>query len=453
MKTKLDFVTGNTRRSLLAMALPLLGAMVLNMAYNLVDSLWVGNLLGAQATAALAAATPLILLLTSLAMGMTNGVSILLSQAVGAKDETGIRRITSTSLALCILLAVCLAGGAELALPQLLTLLQTPAAAFSMAQSYLAIYLVGYLPVFLYCYFTAVLRSFGNAWFQLAAMLASTLLNTVLDPIFIHWLGFAGAAVATVTSQVICLVLMVTYLVHKKLFAVRPSGWSARYAGAFFAKGLPSAFQQSIPALSTAFITSLVGGWGIEALAAYGVANRLETLLFYPAMALNMVLTTIVGQCAGAHRVDRARDYLRQSLWGGGVLLAVLSVPVVLFAPQLALLFVKNQAVATIVGGYFSVVSVGYVLNTLTNCLLGTVNGLGAPAKSMWCMVLYYIIIRMPLAYLLAKLGFGLGGIWVAVLASHAVAALAAAFLAAALLRRGGTEPAKQGLPSVRHEA
>ena len=155
----------------------------------------------------------------------------------------------------------------------------------------------------------------------------------------------------------------------------------------------------------------------------------------------------------GAKRVDRARDYLWQALWGGGVLLAVLSVPVVLFAPRLALLFVKNQTVAAIVGGYFSVVSVGYVLNTLTNCLLGTVNGLGAPAKSMWCMVLYYIIIRMPLAYLLAKLGFGLGGIWVAVLASHAVAALAAAFLAAALLRRGGTGPAKQGLPSVRHEA
>lgn len=87
MNTKLDFINGNTKKCLLAMTLPMIVAMFLNMAYNLVDSLWIGNLLGELAYAALTNSTPIVLLLTSVAMGATNGISILLSQAIGARNE------------------------------------------------------------------------------------------------------------------------------------------------------------------------------------------------------------------------------------------------------------------------------------------------------------------------------------------------------------------------------
>ena len=87
---------------------------------------------------------------------------------------------------------------------------------------------------------------------------------------------------------------------------------------------------------------------------------------------------------------------------------------------------VKSDDVATIVGTYFLIVSIGYVLNTVTNCYLGSMNGMGKPSKSMFLMIFYYIVIRMPLAYLLSYLDFGLNGIWVAVLASHVVASVAA---------------------------
>lgn len=87
MPTKIDFIGGNTKRCLMAMALPMLAAMFLNMMYNLVDSLWIGNLLGETAYAALTNSTPIILILTSVAMGATNGVSILISQAIGAKNK------------------------------------------------------------------------------------------------------------------------------------------------------------------------------------------------------------------------------------------------------------------------------------------------------------------------------------------------------------------------------
>ena len=155
-------------------------------------------------------------------------------------------------------------------------------------------------------------------------------------------------------------------------------------------------------------------------------SGKLETILFYPAMALNMVLTTIIGQCVGGSRYDRAKDYLKCASGYGCGLLVILSVLVVGFSKQLSGLFVNSDDVAAIVGTYFLIVSIGYILNTVTNCYLGSLNGMGKPSKSMFLMIFYYIVVRMPLAYLLSYLGFGLNGIWAAVLLSHVVASVAA---------------------------
>lgn len=204
-------------------------------------------------------------------------------------------------------------------------------------------------------------------------------------------------------------------------------------------KAIPSVIQQSIPAVSTTFLTALVSTYSVTAIAAYGVTGKLETILFYPAMALNMVLTTIIGQCVGGKRYDRAKDYLKCALGYGCSLLAILSVLVIGFAKQLSGLFVKSNNAAIIVGNYFFIVSIGYILNTVTNCYLGSLNGMGNPSKSMFLMIFYYIIVRMPLAYLLSNLGFGLNGIWFAILISHIVASFAAAITESVLVKKNET--------------
>ena len=162
MNFEMDFISGDTKKCLLAVSLPMLAAMFLNMAYNLVDSLWIGNLMGETAYAALTGATPLILILNSIAMGGTNGISILLSRAVGARDKKSIESIVATSLVIAILLSGGMTLLLELLLKPILTFLQTPQETYQMAYEYLSIYLIGYLAVYLYCYFTAVLRSFGK---------------------------------------------------------------------------------------------------------------------------------------------------------------------------------------------------------------------------------------------------------------------------------------------------
>lgn len=416
MLTKIDFIGGNTRRCLMAMALPMIAAMFLNMAYNLVDSLWIGNLLGKTAYAALTNSTPIILILTSVAMGSTNGVSILLSQAIGSKDKRKTESLIATSLIVAIVFSLLVTLILELCLPTILGALNTPAETYDMAYSYLTIYVLGYVAVYLYLYFTAVLRSFGNSMFQAIAMLVSTVLNAILDPIFIHFIGFQGAAIATLLSQIVCLVFMVIYLKKKKLFYLHITWFDKNDVLPLIQKAIPSVIQQSIPAISTTFLTGLVSTYSITAIAAYGIIGKLETILFYPAMALNMVLTTIVGQCIGGQRTDRAKDYLKCALKYGCLLLAILSIVIVVFSKQLSGFFVNSSDVADIVGVYFFIVGIGYLLNTITNSFLGVLNGFGKPAKSMVLMIFYYIVVRMPLAYLLSFLGFGLNGIWFEVL-------------------------------------
>lgn len=446
MPTKIDFINGNTKKCLLTMALPMLAAMFLNMAYNLVDSLWIGNLLGETAYAALTNSTPIILLLNAIAMGATNGVSILLSQAIGAQKKERGESLIATSLFLTLLFTIGVTILLEVCLHPILRLLHTPAGTYQLAYGYLSIYLLGYVTVYLYCYFTAVLRSFGNTLFQVIAMLVCTVLNAGLDPLFIHFMGFKGAAIATLLSQALCLVFMLFYLRRKKLFALRFAAFQKEQVLPLLKSSIPAAFQQSIPAISTSFLTSLVSGYGITALAAYGISGKLETILFYPAMVLNMVLTTIVGQCMGAGRQDRAKEYIKVALLYGSGLLALLSLLLFCFARPLSYLFVNSAGAAQIVAVYFQIVGVGYVLNTVTNCFLGSVNGMGKPTKSMLCMVLYYLIIRMPLAALLSAWGFGLSGVWSAVLISHIVAALATWLLARHELQR------KQALPVVANQ-
>ena len=180
MQTKLDFIAGNTKRCLMAMALPMIAAMFLNMMYNLVDSLWIGNLLGETAYAALTNSTPLILLLTSVAMGATNGISILISQAIGAKNEKKTESLISTSFCAAVVFSLLVTVLLEAFLPGILKALNTPAETYNMAYNYLSIYVLGYLAVYLYLYFTAVLRSFGNSMFQAVAQRPPSATKTAL---------------------------------------------------------------------------------------------------------------------------------------------------------------------------------------------------------------------------------------------------------------------------------
>lgn len=189
MTSNIDFINADTRKAFIKMALPMMAAMFLNLAYNIMDSIWVGNLLGETAMAALTSSTPVILLLTAIGMGATNGLSIILSQKIGAGDKKQVNSLVTTSFVAAVLFSVILTIILELGLPTILNCLNTRSELFDMAYDYLAVYLLGYISTFLYLYFAALLRSYGNTSLQAISILGLYPESYIYQVDWVQWSG------------------------------------------------------------------------------------------------------------------------------------------------------------------------------------------------------------------------------------------------------------------------
>ena len=150
MKSNIDFINTNTTKALLRLFIPLMLAMTLTMAYSMVDSLWVGNLLGEAGMSALTASTAIVLIMNSLSMGVGNGVSVMIAQLVGAKDKAGIQRAAAVIMTVSLLFSVPLCVAGEFLADYILAVMGTPSEVLPDAVSYLRLYLIGNVALFLY---------------------------------------------------------------------------------------------------------------------------------------------------------------------------------------------------------------------------------------------------------------------------------------------------------------
>ncbi len=424
MKQKMNFEQGNAGKNLLKMVVPLFMAMILMLAYNLVDSIWVGNLLGENGYAALTAASSISMILYAMTTGVGNGTSVLVSQLVGAKNRERTERVIVTAIVVSAGIAIGVTGILELCLNPILAAFGTPEIIYEDARSYLAVFLIGYVAIFLYMQLTSIYRSFGDPVFQMKGMLLGTLINMIVDPLFIRALGILGAAIATVLSQVLCLLFAILYGKKKGYFSFQLHYFDNKEILPILKTILPTSVQNLTPAISSMIMVILVNAFDVTTIAAYGVVKNVETILFYPAMAMNMALITIVGQLYGAKCSSKIREYRKVALLYGCLIEAILTVLVLLFSTQLSMLFVKELAVAAIVSRGLKMIGIGYLCYMMTNIYTANLAGIGKVQLSMGLMFLYYIVIRVPLAIALVHTALQLDGMWIAILASHVIAVL-----------------------------
>ncbi len=425
MNSKMDFMNGKTNGSLIKMFIPLFLAMTLTMVYNMVDSFFVGNMLGKSGMSALTAGTAIVLILNSISMGMGNGVSVMVAQHVGAGDKEKMPGIIASIIAIGAVISLGVFVVAELLIDPILGLMGTPAEIVSDAALYLKLYLIGNAALFVYMIFTSIYRAFGDPTFQMRGMLLTALINVVADPIFIQLMGLAGAAVATLVSEVLCIVYAAFYYKKHQLFVFDFKSMRGEYGKEMLRLSIPTTIQAVMPSLSSAFMISFIASFGINSIAGFGVARNLELIMFMPTTAMTMAVTSIVGQCVGAGRMDRAKDYLKSSMVIGGTMIGIVSLVVILFAGELTGAFGQGEEVAKIVVEFFRIISVGYVLYMLTSCMQGFITGVGKPGMAMVLLIFYYIIIRIPAAIVLKGV-LGLTGIWIAFLISHCLSLLIA---------------------------
>lgn len=426
MKQNYDFINEPTRKALFRMFLPMMIGMLLNFAYNIVDTLWVGNLMGDTALAALTNAAPIVTLTYSFGMGITNGMGILLSNHLANNDKKEEEKIISSTLVMTIVLAIILVSVLEFSINGILSMMNTKPETFGYARDYLMVYLVGMIPSFIFCHITSMLRCYGDSIFQMISVLITSILNAILDPIMISAIGFHGAATATVFSQVVSLILLIFYCRKKQYFHLKLRSFKKEYVSPVAKLSIPTVIQQCTPSLSSAVLTSCVNNFGVVAMAAYGIVNKLDMILFMPATVLNMVLTPIIGYCVGGKRKDRASDYMKLSIRFSIIVVTICGLLLLIFSKPISGIFGCSAETSALVQHCIMFLVWGYLFNAVTQCFMGKINGYGQPGKGMIITVLNHIVIRIPFSIILSNTFLGLDGIWITLLCSFIIAFICA---------------------------
>lgn len=300
---------------------------LLQVSYQLVDSLWVSNLLGANALGAVSVAGTVIFTVLSFILGFNNAALTILSQQKGKRDETGLKRYLNAFVVIMSLLALTLGAFGYVAAETILAWMGTPSALMPEATVYLQIHFAGVLFVFGYNFISTVLRALGDSRTPLKFVFAAVVLNAVLDPLLIAGLDFCirGAAYATVLSQSLAFFYGLTLVLRRKSapFTVpRPPRFSE--VKLIFRLGIPAGLQMTVISAGAMAIMSVVNTFGEGVVAGYGAAQRLDSLLMIPAQALGLAANSMAGQNIGAKKWTRVHQIAKYGvLLNMGIMLSV----------------------------------------------------------------------------------------------------------------------------------
>jgi len=453
-----DITDGGLVRPLVRLAWPIVVIQLLQVAYNLADTIWLGRY-DVTAVGAISLAFPLIFLLISVAGGFNAAGSILVAQYTGADSEGSAGKVAGQTLSFVSVLAIGLAMVGFAVTRPLLELLptqeDTAAQVIPQAASYMEIVFLGVPLMFGFFVFSSLMRGYGDTRTPMRVMLISVVLNVIIDPLFIFGfaplgipeLGIQGAALATVISRGVGTLFGVYALFGT---GIGPNVQLGHLAPDFsmiwkiVRLGVPTAGEQSASALALVTLSVMVFQFAPPVVAAYGLGNRLISLVFLPAMGLGRATNTMVGQNLGAGRADRAE---RAAWLAGGVGAAVMfcvAVVAFLFPEPIVRIFVDpslDNATETIrlSTEYVRIRTVEFTFIGLFQVLLGAFRGAGNTKTALSFSLLALWIGRVPSVALLAfgtitlgpltlaGLDLGATGIWIGMALGNTIGAVVAA--------------------------
>lgn len=308
-----DMTYGEPFHLILFFSVPLLLGNIFQQLYSMVDTIIVGKVIGTQALAAVGTTGPLNFLVLGFASGITSGFAVLVAQRFGAGDERGVRRAVTSATILISFFTVVLTLASVLGTRALLRMINTPDDIFEDAYRYIVVIFAGMVTMLVYNFLACVLRALGDSKTPLYFLILSSVLNIVLDLLFIvtFGLGVAGAAWATVISQGVSGILCFVYMEKKlPILHLQRDDWKAEnwMYRRHLMIGLPMAFQFSITAIGTVILQGALNLFGSTTIAAYTAASKVEQLVTQPAGTFGVTMANYSGQNLGADRVDRIRE-------------------------------------------------------------------------------------------------------------------------------------------------
>lgn len=413
-------VSGPVPKLLLKLSSMMFLGMLSTMAFNLIDTYFIGKL-GTSELAGISFTFPVVMIIGGLSTGLGAGASAIISKAIGEGNQYKVQRLTSDSLVLALLIVLFFIVLGLLTIDPVFRLIGAEGHLLELVKQYMYYWYPGMFFLVIPMVGNNAIRATGDTKYPSIIMISSVLMNAVLDPIFIFGFAFvprleiAGAAIATVIARALTLIISLSVLRFKHDMLTRKSPKLNEVLDSWkkvLHVGVPTAATNIIIPFAMAAITAIIAKFGKEAVAGFGIANRVEMFSMIFIMALSSVLGPFIGQNLGALKFDRVREAIYTSLKMGIYWHLVVIIVLILFGEGIASIFDTNEEVISVAVLYFMLVPWSYSFQSINRFIQIYFTVLRKPLYASLLMILQMVVLYIPLAYSLSNF-WGITGVFI----------------------------------------
>ena len=400
---------GSIGRKIIAFALPLFLGNLFQQLYNTADSLIVGNFLGSNALAAVSSSGNLIFLMVGFLDGIAAGAGVVIARYYGARELKSVKKAVHTTIAFGLAAGIFLTIAGVLLTSHILIWMGTPADVLPESTVYFRIYFMGSLSFVMYNVFVGILQSVGDSRHPLVYLIVSSVINILLDLLFVGVLGFGvgAAAFATILSQFISAFLCLFRLIFKSpedyQVSLRLIRFDLPMLRQIIANGLPAGFQNSIIALANVVVQSNINKFGKMAVAGCGAYSKIEGFGFLPITCFSLALTTFISQNLGAKQYERAKKGARFGILCSITMAEVVGIFIYFTIPILISAFNRTPQVIAYGTTQARTVTLFYFLLSFSHCIAGILRGAGKASVPMITMLCFWCIVRVSYITLIVR--------------------------------------------------
>ena len=405
-----DLTQGKVSRVFLGFFFPMLFSNLLQQFYTFADTVIVGKGLGDNALAAVGNLSALTLLIIGFAQGMTGGFGVIVAQSFGSGDGNIMRKTIAMSIKLSLILSIVLTAGSVLFLEKILLRMRTDGVILQDSLGYGMILFGGLVVTVAYILCSAILRALGDSKTPFWAIMISSVVNILLDYVFIFGLktGVEGAAVATVAAQLVSVLVCVVRLGKSEEMKLTRGAFSKDVvlSRSLLKNGIPMACMNSVTAAGCMLVQTYVNARGVVYTSAYSACNKYVNLFLLPAVTAGFAVSAFTGQNYGAKKYHRIGQGVRIGLWIGVVSYLILGVGMMVFPKMLAKVLLTGQETIALTAVFLRICGSMFFLLNFLFVFRSAVQGMGKPLIPMCSGLLEMLLRVLVIVFFLPKIGF-----------------------------------------------
>lgn len=441
-KKQICLINGKIESSILDMAKPTAIGLLAVILFNFIDIVFI-SIYGIKELVAITMALPMAMIFNNLSTGMGHGINAILSKEIGRGNRKKSSKIATHGLILSFILATILSLIGYLTVNEFFSIIGAKKDTLSLLKPYMAICYIGF-PLFVFQLVAShISRAFGNGNFPSKIMLGSALINLILDPILIFgfWifpeLGLNGAAIASLLVRIIAFVFFIRYLVINKIFVIEKTKFSVIkvYWLKIIKHAYPVIIASLIAPIFVLYITYIISGYGEKAVAAYGIANKIEVLILIGHLSLSVALGPFIGQNIGARKPERVKRGLNYSISLTFAISIIMTLFLAFFIPKISPYLTSDPEIYQIINTYFYIVPISYMADGVFRYCNVTSTVMHKRKIAPLITFIRGFVFVMPLIYLFKNF-FEIEGVFLAISVGMLLTGLLSAYTTRTLLRK-----------------